>query len=76
MLEQGLGLPGEILQSIKQYLCIQFTNNGCLALNQLQKLISITGTAESPIELFLQRLAAKGLEISSPWVDSLNGSSS
>ena len=73
MLEQCLGLPGEISQFTKQYLYIQCTNHGCKALNQLQKLISITGTAESPTELFLQRLNAQGLEISSPWGDNLAG---
>jgi hypothetical protein len=71
MLEQCLSLPGEISQFIKQYLYTQCTNHGCKALNQLQKLISITGTAESSTELFLQRLNAQGLEISSPWGDNL-----
>ena len=73
MLEQCLSLPGEISHFTKQYLYTQCTNYGCKALNQLQKLISITGTAESPTELFLQRLNAQGLEISSPWGDNLAG---
>ncbi len=49
----------------------------CQALNQLWKLISVTaqltGTAELPTELFLQRLNAQGLEIFSPWVDKVDG---
>ena len=73
MLEQCLTLPGEISHFTKQYLYTQCTNYGCKALNQLQKLISITGTAESPTELFLQRLNAQGLEISSPWRDNMAG---
>jgi ribonuclease HI len=73
MLEQCLSLPGEISQIIKQCLYIHCTNNGCRAINQLQQLISIRGTAESSFELFLQRLNAQGLEISSPWVDNLDG---
>jgi hypothetical protein len=73
MLEQCLSLPGEILQIIKQCLYIHCTNNGCSAINQLQQLIGIRGTAESSFELFLQWLNAQGLEISSPWVDNLDG---
>ena len=73
MFEQCLSLPGEISQTIQQYLYIQCTNNGCRAINQLQQLISIRGIADSSFELFLQRLSAQGLEISSPWVDNLGG---
>ena len=73
MFEQCLSLPGEISQTIQQYLYIQCTNNGCRAINQLQQLISIRGIADSSFELFLQRLSAQCLEISSPWVDNLGG---
>jgi hypothetical protein len=73
MLEQCLSLPGEISQIIEQRLYIQCTNKGCSAINQLQQLISIRRIAESSFELFLQLLNAQGLEISSPWVDNLDG---
>ena len=69
-LEQCLGLPGEISQIVQQYLYLQCTANGCHSLNQLQTLISVRGSAESPLELFLQRLNSQGLEISSPWANS------
>ena len=55
-LEQCLGLPGEISQIVRQYLYLQCTANGCHSLNQLQTLISVRGSAESPLELFFQRL--------------------
>ncbi len=68
-LEQCLCLPGEISQIVRQYLYLQCTANGCHALNQLQQLIRVRGTAASPLELFLQRLNSQGLEISSPWAN-------
>ena len=69
-LEQCLCLPREITQIVQQYLYLQCTANGCHSLNQLQTLISVRGSAESPLELFLQRLNSQGLEISSPWANS------
>jgi len=68
-LEQCLGLPGEIAQIVRQYLYLQCTANGCHALNQLQQLIKVRGTASSPLEMLLQRLNSQGLEISSPWAN-------
>ena len=69
-LEQCLGLPGEISQIALQYRYLQCTANGCHSLNQLKTLINVRGSAESPLELFLQRLNSQGLEISSPWANS------
>ena len=62
-LEQCLCLPGEIAQIVRQYIYLQCTKNGCHALNQLQQLITVRGHADSPLELFLQRLNSQGLEI-------------
>ncbi len=69
-LEQCLCLPGEISQIVRQYLYLQCIANGCHALNQFQAVIRVRGTADSPLELFLQRLNSQGLEISSPWANS------
>ena len=69
-LEQCLCLPGEISHIVQQYLYLQCTANGCHSLIQLQTLISVRGSAESPLELFLQRLNSQGLEKSSPWANS------
>jgi hypothetical protein len=69
-LEQCLCLPGEISQIVRQYLYIQLKENGCHALNQLQHVLSVWGTPDSPLELFLERLIFQGLEIVSLWASS------
>ena len=71
-LEQCIGLPREVSQIVQQYLYLQCTANGCRSLNEIQQLISVPvrGSAESPLELFLQRLNSQDLEISSPWANS------
>ena len=62
----------EVLDTLEQFLCLsgeiylQCTANGCHALNQLQQLISLRGSADSLLELFLLRLKSQGLEILSP----------
>ena len=66
VLDQCVGLPGEISRFIihhLQQLCIE---HGCYAMNQLQYLLLVGGTAESVFELLLLRLDEQGFSISSP----------
>ena len=67
VLEQSVGLPGEISEMVLQHLQRQCTAYGCQTLNQLQLMLRVSGKAETVLELFLQRLDEYGLEISSPW---------
>jgi hypothetical protein len=57
MLKQCLSLQNKISQIIKQYLYIQCTNNGCSAINRLQKLISIKGRDVSDLPPKVSNLA-------------------
>ena len=47
MLEQCVGLPGEISQIMTHYLRQQCIAHGCSALNQLQHLLRVRGDAET-----------------------------
>ena len=67
VLEQCVGLLGEISQITTHYLQQQCIAHGCSALNQLQLLLRVRGNAETVLERFLLRLDEQGLEISSPW---------
>ena len=56
VLEQSVGLPGEISEMVLQHLQRQCTAYGCQTLNQLQLMLRVSGKAETVLELFLQRL--------------------
>jgi hypothetical protein len=70
VLDQSVGLPGETSEMVLRHLQRQCTAYGCQSLNQLQLMLRVSGTAETVLELFLQRLDEQGLEISSPWSNS------
>ena len=65
--DQSVSLPGEISEMVIKQLRRQCNAFGCQTLNQLQLMLRVSGSAETVLELFLQRLDEQGLEISSPW---------
>ena len=66
-LDQCLSLPGEITDIVTAYLQISCLDYGCYALNQLQRLLRVSGSAETSLERLLLRLDEQGIELSSPW---------
>ena len=68
-LDQCMTLPCEIAQFILFHLRQECCDHGCIALNQMQSLLRITGNAgsESLLKLLLLRLDEQGLEVSTPW---------
>ena len=69
-LDQCMTLPCEIAQFILFHLRQECCDHGCVALNQMQSLLRITGNngSESLLKLLLLRLDEQGLEVSTPWV--------
>ena len=66
-LDQCLSLPGEIACIVTAYLQNTCLDHGCYTLNQLQRLLRVSGSAESTLERLLLRLDEQGMELSSPW---------
>ena len=66
-LDQCLSLPGEIANIVTAYLQNSCLDYGCYALNQLQRLLRVSGSAETTLERLLLRLDEQGMELSSPW---------
>jgi hypothetical protein len=68
-LDQCLSLPGEIACIVTAYLQNSCLDYGCFALNQLQRLLRVSGSAETTLERLLLRLDSdeQGMELSSPW---------
>jgi hypothetical protein len=66
-LDQCLSLPGEIANIVTAYLQNSCLDYGCYALNQLQRLLRVSGSAETTLERLLLRLDEQGIELSSPW---------
>ena len=71
-LDQCLSLPGEIANIVTAYLQNSCLDYGCYALNQLQRLLRVSGSAETTLERLLLRLDEQGMELSSPWPASNN----
>ena len=68
-LDQCMTLPCEIAQFILFHLRQECCDHGCIALNQMQSLLRITGNAgsESLLKLLLLRLDEQDLAVSTPW---------
>ncbi len=58
---------GEIADIVTAYLQNSCLDYGCNALNQLQRLLRVSGSAETSLERLLLRLDKQGIELSSPW---------
>jgi hypothetical protein len=60
-------LPGIISAVVLDHWRVACSSRGCVALNQLQKVIRIDGAAESIGEQLALRLDEHGTEFSTPW---------
>ena len=67
VLDQCIQLPGTISALVLNHWRAACSSRGCVALNQLQKVIRIDGAAESIVELLALRLDEQGTEFSTPW---------
>jgi ribonuclease HI len=67
VLDQCIQLPGIISALVLDHWRVACSSRGCVALNQLQKVIRIDGAAESIVELLALRLDEQGTEFSTPW---------
>ncbi len=67
VLDQCIQLPGIISALVLDHWRVACSSRGCVALNQLQKMIRIDGAAESIVELLALRLDEQGTEFSSQW---------
>jgi hypothetical protein len=66
-LDQCISLPGEISRIVTAHLQNACLDHGCYALNQLQRLLRISDSAETTLERLLLRLDEQGVDLSSPW---------
>jgi hypothetical protein len=66
-LDQCISLLGEISRIVKAHLQNAYLDHGCYALNQLQRLLRISESAETTLERLLLRLDEQGVDLSSPW---------
>lgn len=67
VLDQCIQLPGEISTLVLDHVRLVCCSRGCAALNQLQRVIRVDGTADSIVELLALRLDEQGTDLSTPW---------